>query len=66
MNGYDYLKSLSDFEKITIDNEVLNVKDASVREPTFTESTTRSNINSGESIFVILGKIKKYFSDVKL
>ena len=33
--------------------------------PTFTEASTRSNIISGESLATILGKIKKFFSDLK-
>ncbi len=33
--------------------------------PTFTEASTRSNINSGEPMKIILGKIKKWFSDMK-
>ena len=32
---------------------------------TFTEATTRANIASGESIFTIFGKIKKFFTDLK-
>lgn len=31
----------------------------------FTEATTRENINSNESLKTILGKIKKYFTDLK-
>lgn len=34
-------------------------------EPTFTEANTRANIASGESFSTILGKIKKFFSDLK-
>lgn len=33
--------------------------------PTFTEAATRQNIASGETFAVILGKIKKFFSDLK-
>lgn len=33
--------------------------------PTFTQATTRANIASGESTKTILGKIKKYFTDLK-
>lgn len=33
--------------------------------PAFSESSTRANIASGESIATIFGKIKKYFSDLK-
>lgn len=34
-------------------------------EPTFTEASTRANIASGESIPTILGKVKKFFTDLK-
>lgn len=33
--------------------------------PTFTEASTRTNIASGEKLSVILGKIKKFFTDLK-
>lgn len=33
--------------------------------PTFTEASTRANIASGESFATILGKIKKFFTDLK-
>ena len=33
--------------------------------PTFTEASTRANIVSGESFATILGKIKKFFTDLK-
>lgn len=33
--------------------------------PTFTQATTRANIASGESFATILGKISKYFVDLK-
>lgn len=33
--------------------------------PTFTEASTRANIVSGETISTLLGKIKKWFSDLK-
>lgn len=32
---------------------------------TFSEASARANINSGESLKTILGKIKKYFTDLK-
>ena len=32
--------------------------------PTFTEATTRANINSGETISTLFGKIKKWFTDL--
>lgn len=36
-----------------------------LQNPEFTEASNRSNINSGESHTTILGKIKKYFTDLK-
>ena len=33
--------------------------------PTFTQASTRTNINSGETISTIMGKIKKFFADLK-
>ena len=33
--------------------------------PTFTKETSRENINSGETISIIFGKVKKWFSDLK-
>lgn len=35
------------------------------QEPTFTEASTRNNIASGEKLSVILGKIAKFFNDLK-
>lgn len=35
------------------------------QEPTFTEASTRNNIASGEKLSVILGKIQKFFNDLK-
>lgn len=34
-------------------------------QPTFTEAQTRANIQSGESVSTLFGKIKKWFSDLK-
>lgn len=34
-------------------------------QPTFTEATNRGNIVSGETISVLFGKIKKFFTDLK-
>jgi chemotaxis protein histidine kinase CheA len=33
--------------------------------PTFAQASTRANINSGETISTIMGKIKKFFADLK-
>ena len=35
------------------------------QEPTFTEASTRNNIASGEKLSVILGKVQKFFNDLK-
>ena len=35
------------------------------QEPTFTEASTRTNIASGETLATILGKVKKFFTDLK-
>lgn len=35
------------------------------QEPTFTQASTRNNIASGEKLSVILGKIQKFFNDLK-
>ena len=54
--------------------EVYVVKDKDARDqiankadntPTFTEASTRANIASGETMPTILGKIKKFFTDLK-
>lgn len=41
------------------------LSDKADNEPTFSEASTRANIASGESIPTILGKIKKFFTDLK-
>ena len=46
----------SQYHVIAVDN---------VEKPTFTEATTRANIASGETFTTILGKIKKFFTDLK-
>lgn len=44
-----------------------NVKGAidELAKPAFTEASTRSNISTGEKLSTILGKIKKFFTDLK-
>ena len=44
---------------IDITNDEISV------DTTFTEASTRANIASGESFSTILGKIKKFFTDLK-
>lgn len=53
-----YTKSevgLSDVPNVTTDNQ----------KPTVTEASTRANIASGDNLKTIIGKIKKYFTDLK-
>ena len=45
--------------------KVLGDRVSELETPTFTQATTRANIASGESTKTILGKIKKYFADLK-
>lgn len=40
----------------------ININDET---PTFTEAQTRANIQSGESVSTLFGKIKKWFTDLK-
>lgn len=56
---------MSDVSHIAIDNNSYDCKDASAREPTFTEASSRANIASGETLSTLFGKIKKYFTDLK-
>lgn len=41
------------------------VKDLATKVQTFTQANTRSNIESGETIATIFGKIRKWFADLK-
>lgn len=54
---------LSNYYTKTETDSLLNAKVSD--NPTFTEATTRANIASGETFAVILGKIKKFFADLK-
>jgi hypothetical protein len=54
---------LSNYYTKTQTDTLLNAKVSD--NPTFTEAATRQNIASGETFAVILGKIKKFFSDLK-
>lgn len=51
-------RTVTDTEKSTWNGKVSD-------NPTFTEAATRANIASGESFATILGKIKKFFTDLK-
>lgn len=46
-------------KKIDTNGDISNTK------ATFTQASTRTNIATGETLKVILGKIKKYFADLK-
>ena len=54
---------LSNYYTKTQTDTLLNAKVSD--NPTFTEAATRQNIASGETFAVILGKIKKFFTDLK-
>ena len=65
---------LIDASEVTYNNETVKSKLDSLttevnsktdENPTFTEAGTRANIVSGETFATILGKIKKFFSDLK-
>ena len=53
--------------KTDLDNlkEDVDEKVTNIEEPEFTEATTRENIANGENLVTILGKIKKFFTDLK-
>lgn len=60
-----------DFDPITAydieydSNNSIGDKIDDLEEPAFTEAGSRANIASGESIYTIFGKIKKFFTDLK-
>jgi hypothetical protein len=54
----DALPTYTEGDGIDISNNAISV------DTTFAEASTRSNIDSGESFSTILGKIKKWFTDV--
>ena len=56
------LKLASDASDNVTDHAMTNLE---ITNPTFTEASTRANIASGESLPTILGKIKKFFTDLK-
>ena len=49
---------------LTATDDSVNTKTKVGVDTTFTESTTRTNIASGDSLATIFGKIKKWFSDL--
>ena len=60
------LADSADLSNYYTKTETDNLLSAKVSDnPTFTEAATRANIASGETFAVILGKIKKFFSDLK-
>lgn len=52
-------------DKVDLVDYLTKVGDASSTTGVFTEAGTRANILSGETIAILLGKIKKYFTDLK-
>jgi len=57
----------TDLTKVGINGTNYNIKDANAapNTPTFTEASTRANLaGSGENMATILGKIKKWFTDL--
>lgn len=54
-------QSSSEFWQVLVDGEV----DFNDIAPTFLQAETRANINSGEKLPVLFGKIKKFFADLK-
>lgn len=51
----------------SLEYNLIEVEDMDVKSETiaFTQASTRANINTGESIATLFGKIKKWFSDLK-
>lgn len=49
----------------SLDNKLNKTGDAKDNTVTFTQSSTRTNISTGEKLSVLFGKIKKYFADLK-
>ena len=52
-------------EKTTWNNKMEKTGDASNTTAKFTQATTRANIASGEKLSVIMGKVMKFFADLK-
>ncbi len=63
---FDVKKSLTRAGAIQSSNEygALETAIAKFYNPTFSEAATRDNINSGESIPTLFGKVKKWFTDL--
>lgn len=56
--------SLAEFSDYLYENVVLMDDDAGELTTSFTEADTRENINSGESLSILFGKIRKFFTDL--
>lgn len=66
--AYDHSQSTGNPHGTTASDVGLgNVPNVSTNDqkPTFTEASTRNNIASGEKLSVILGKVQKFFNDLK-
>ena len=56
--------STNDYDNAAV-AEVAKIANKANENQTFTEASTRTNIATGESFATILGKIKKFFTDLK-
>lgn len=66
--AYDHSQTIGNPHGTTAEDVGLgNVANVSTNDqtPTFTEASTRNNIASGEKLSVIMGKIAKFFNDLK-
>lgn len=52
-------------QQLGLEDALLKTDDIKQNVATFTESSERNNIESGMTVSVILGRIKRYFSDLK-
>lgn len=52
-------------EQLGLENALLKDSDVKDNTVTFIENTNRSNIESGNNLSTLFGKIQKYFSDLK-
>ena len=59
----DMLKNVYDTQNKAQD--IFQYADSKVDSVAFTQASTRANINTGESVAVVFGKIKKWFADLK-
>ena len=65
LNILDNSKIEEDIEALKVSNTRIEEDIEALQNPEFKQASSRSNINSKESNATILGKIKKYFTDIK-